>query len=89
MSEAISPENNKELHLRAVAELAVIRILLTALCRQCPDPQRLLSDFEQAAEEQRGFVELSGARDERFEHFVALYSKSIVVAGDIPPPAAG
>ena len=83
----MTPENAKELHLRTVAEMAIMRILLTCLCRQSPDAKALLADFEQSVEEQRGLEEVSTAqKDERFEFFAALYAKSIAVAGDIPRP---
>jgi len=85
----VTPENNKELHLRTVAEMGVMRILLTCLCRQIPDAKRLLEDFEQSVEEQRHQIELGGSKDERFDLFAERYARWIAVAGDIQRPESG
>ena len=85
----MTPENNKELHLRTVAEMGVMRILLTCLCRQIPDAKRLLEDFEQSVAEQRHQIELGGSKDERFDLFAERYARWIAVAGDIQRPESG
>ena len=82
----MTPDSSQEVHLRTIAELAIMRILLTSLCRQSPDARALLADFEQSVEEQRHLHEVTtGQKDQRFESCVALYSKAIRVVGDIPP----
>jgi len=82
----MTPENAAELHLKAIAEMSVMRIMLTCLARQSPDARALLEDFEQSVEEQRHLIELGGTKDERFDRYATLYAKSIAVAGDIPWP---
>jgi len=74
------------MHLRTIAEMGVMRILLTGLCRQIPDAKRLLEDFEQSVEEQRHQTELGGSKDERFDSVAENYARWIAVAGDTPKP---
>lgn len=84
----MTPENAAELHARTIAELGVMRILLTCLAKQSPDPAALLADFDQAVEEQRHQMEVrDGVPDERFDRFADLYTRAIAAAGGIPPPA--
>ena len=73
----MTPESETELHLRTVAEMVVMRILFTCLCRQSPDAKALLADFEQSVEEVIHAEELRTLqRDHRLDFFASLYSKS-------------
>lgn len=79
MEEGITPANNKELHLRAVAEMAVMRVLLTCLCRQVPDRKELLAEFDQRVEELIHAGEVRTAEpDDRLAFFADLYRRSVV-----------
>ena len=74
----MKPENSQEVHLRTIAEMAIMRSLLMALCRQSPDLNALLEDFEQRVEEYRHSEEVRTLqKDHRLEHFASLYSRSI------------
>ncbi len=79
----MTPENNTELHLRTVAELAVIRALLSSLCRQMPDAQQLREEFEQRLEEIRHAEQVrTGQVDHQFEKIAGVYLRSVLLPDD-------
>jgi two-component sensor histidine kinase len=83
----VTPENNAELHLRATAEMGVIRALLSSLCRQVPNAPQLRAEFEQRLEEMRHAMEVqSGQKDARFDFFADLYLRSVLAPADTPRP---
>ena len=82
----MKPEQSAEQHLQTIAEMSLMRMLLMVLADQSPNPKELLSNFEQRVEEGRHTIELTGAKDERFESFAEMYSRWIAVAQGIPRP---
>jgi len=74
----------EEIALRHIAEMAAMRIVMTCLARQVADPQALLADFRQSANEQIHQQELSGQPDPRFVEATDRWSRWIAQAGTGP-----
>lgn len=86
----MTPEASAERHLQVIAEITVMRQLMLALCKQSPNPESLLADFEQKIEEIRHHVEVSSLHpDARFDSMGKLYARWIALAADIDRPDRG
>lgn len=86
----MTPESNEELHLRVIAEMAIARTFLMAICRQVSDLPRLIEDFRQGVEEVRGLQEaLTGKSDKRLDHFEELYMRLVASDPDTDQSSPG
>lgn len=81
----MAKDGTQELLLRHIAEITVMRALLRVMVKQVPDQARLLADFEQEVEELRGFQELSGKADHRFDAAAAHLARLIATPASEPP----